>query len=73
MKKVWMSESAMFAVATVLLMATGGAFLFAPAAMFAILMVDRVAVVLVVIAGGIGTVAFVRAVLLQRQRYARQP
>jgi hypothetical protein len=73
MKRIWMSEGTMFTVATVLLIATGGAFILAPAAMFAILMVGRGTVVLVVAVAGIGSAAFVRALLLQRQRYIGQP
>lgn len=73
MKKYWSSESTMFAVATVLLGSTGGGFILVPAAMFAILMTGDGAVALVSAAAGIGTVAFVRAMVLQRQRYARQP
>lgn len=71
MKRIWLSEEGMFGVATVLLCGIGGSFLLVPAAILSILMgAGRIGEVTVVAGVLIGTVAFGRALVLQRRRYA---
>jgi hypothetical protein len=71
MKRIWMSEEGMFAVATVLLCGIGGSFLLVPAAILSILMgASRISEVTVVADALVGMVAFGRALVLQRRRYA---
>lgn len=61
----------MFAVAMVLLGGIGGSFLLAPAAILSVLMeASRLGEVTVVAGVLVGIVAFGRALVLQRRRYA---
>jgi uncharacterized membrane protein len=73
MKRIWMAEVGMFAAAAVLLCGIGGSFLLVPVAILSILMgAGRIGEVTVVAGVLVGTVAFGRALVLQRRRYAAQ-
>lgn len=69
---MWASEQRMFTVATVLVLGGGGMFVFAPLVAFAVLMSGPAAQIAVVSTVTAGCIAFVRALILQRRRYAAE-